>query len=386
MKALDEERDAYLLGLMRVLFGVLLCFQVWARFDELDYFGYFGSFFHLALVPEAWVPSLGTYHVLLALEAFGAALAVVGWFGREGLFVGSSIGIFLMLCDRLQYHNNRFALLLFCLLVAVAPSDRSFLLYRGRAHALPVASRSAPSLPRMLIKFQVSLLYLSSGGGKALDPDWRSGQTMLLRFQRGFEEAAHAGAASPRFIVDFFTSHAIASLGSKLAISLELGLAFALWFRRTRVFALWGGAVFHLLIQASASVELFSFLMGAAYIAFVTPEVRERTLLVDSKHALGRTLKTLVPLFDWFARFQIEELSPAEAGSASVVVVGRGGGAGRTGRGDGRDEARGRAVPAALARALPAFFVAWPLLALFARGRASATTRTPGVGSPAGPG
>jgi hypothetical protein len=374
MNWVDEERDAYLLGLMRLLFGVLLCFQVWARFDELANWGYFGSFFHVPFVPESWVPSERTYRVLLGFELAGAALAVIGRFGREGLFVGSSIGLFMMLCDRLQYHNNRFSLLLFCFLCAFAPCDRSFLLYRGRAHALPAASRLGPTLPRRLMQLQVSLIYLSSGGSKLLDADWRDGHTMLLRFQRGFEETAQLGAPAPDWVVHFFTSPVVASLGSKSAISLELGLAFALWFARTRAIALWAGAVFHVLIQASAQVELFSFLMGVAYIAFVTPELRERTLLVDSKTTLGRTLKTVVPILDWFARFRLEELPGTETG-VKVEVAGRGGG-----------RVHARAVPAALARALPGCFLAWPLLALFARGEAGARTRTRDVGSAAGQG
>jgi hypothetical protein len=372
-----EERDAYLLGLMRLLFGVLLCVQVWARFHELENWGYFGSFFHLPFVPEAWVPSLATYRALLWLELAGAVLAVLGWFGREGLLLGSSIGLFMMLCDRLQYHNNRFSLLLFCFLCAFCPSDRSFLIYRGKAHALPLASRIAPTLPRRLMQLQVSLLYLSSGGSKALDADWRSGQTMLLRFQHGFQEAIQAGATPPQLIIDFFTSPFVNSIASKLAISLELGLAVALWFGRTRVAALWAGAIFHLTIQASAQVELFSYVMGVAYIAFVTPEIRERTLSVDSTAALGRALKGLIPLFDWFARFRIEE---TKTGATQVVgeraaVVGRAG-----------ERASGWAIPAALARALPAWFVAWPLLALIALGRPGAIRRTASVGSSAGTG
>ena len=378
MKWLTEERDAYLLGLMRFLFAVLLCVQVWARFDEIEYWGYFGANFHLPFVPEAWVPSLSTYRLLLGLEFAGALFGVVGWFGREGLFVGSSIGLFLMLCDRLQYHNNRFSLLLFCFLCAFCPCDRSFLLYRGRAHALPAELRSGPTLPRRLMQLQVSLLYLSSGGGKLLDPDWRGGQTMLLRFQQGMEEAARAGASTPGWIADFFTSPVVASLGSKAAISLELGLALALWLPKTRVAALWAGAVFHLLIQTSARVELFSWLMGVAYVAFVTPELHERTLLVDARTTLGRVVKRLVPWLDWLARFRVEERSASEASDVeegSLAVIERNG-----------DRSRGWGLPAALTRALPAGFLAWPLFALLALRQARDRTRTRGVGSPAGSG
>jgi hypothetical protein len=375
MSDFDEPRDAYLLGLMRVLLGVLLVLQAWARIQELDSWGYFGSFFHLPLVPEALVPSPSVYRGLLWVWLVGGLFAVSGWRGREGLFVGSSIGLFLMLCDRLQYHNNRFALLLCCFLSAFTAGDRSFLLYRGRAHALPLAERRAPTLPRRLIGLTVSLLYISSGGGKALDPDWRDGQTMLLRFRYGIDEAIQAGAHPPQAFIDFMSSPVVASLASKGAISLELSLAVALWLRRTRVLALWAGALFHLMIQLNANVELFSFLMGAAYVSFVTPELGEREVHVDGRTPMGRFVRGLMPLVDWLARFRVSTLHDAEAGEGPVVVVDR----------DGIAH-RGRAVPAALARGLPLLFLAWPLLALIAwLGPRSAREPRP-IGSPAGPG
>jgi hypothetical protein len=222
---------------------------------------------------------------------------------------------------------------------------------------------------------QVSLLYLASGGGKLLDPDWRGGQTMLLRFQRGVEEAARAGTPLPDWLVHFFGTPALTSLGSKAAISLELSLAFALWIPATRVVALWAGAVFHLLIQASARVELFSWLMGVAYIAFVTPELHERTLRVDSRTTLGRAARRFVRALDWFARFRVEELAASERGQGSLAVVGRGG-----------ETARGWEVPAALARALPVAFLVWPPCALLALRQARDRSRTTGAGSSAGPG
>ncbi len=104
-------------------------------------------------------------------------------------------------------------------------------------------------------------------------------------------------------------------------------------------------------IQASASVELFSWLMGVCYIAFVTPELRERTVYVDSATRVGRTVGAILPWLDWLARFRIE---PTPAGAPGSVTVTERGGRVVTGLG----------VPAALARGLPAIYLAWPLLAL----------------------
>jgi len=344
-----EERDAYVLGLVRMLLGILLAINVWQRFEELEGWAYFGDVFHIPLVPEAWVPSRGVYEGLLGLQFLGAALGVLGFYGREGLAVASSIGLYLLTCDRLQYHNNRFALLLACFLVAFTASDRSFRIYRGMRHALPREARIAPTLPRRLLQLQVSLIYLSSGGGKLLDPDWRGGQSMLVRFDAGVRHAIESGVHVPAWYADLLTSPLTASIASKAAISLELFLAVGLWLTRTRAMALWAGAVFHLAIQASARVELFSWLMGACYVAFVTPEIRERTLVIDPETGLGRAVERLVQWFDWLARFEV--VRQPNSAQGPICVIDRGG-----------RQARGWGVPAALARGLPVLYLAWPLL------------------------
>lgn len=345
-----EERDAYLLGLIRVSLAALLAFNVWQRFDELTGWGYFGDVFHMPVVPEAWVPSHGTYTVLLWVELAGALLGVLGFFGREGLAVAASIGLFLLTCDRLQYHNNRFALLLGCLLCSLMPSDRSFLLYRGRRRTLAPEQRVAPTLMRRLFQLQISAIYLSSGGGKLLDPDWRGGQAMHVRFVEGVAHALSHGAWVPDWYAELMRSPVAASLASKGAISLELFLAVGLWLPRTRAIALWAGAIFHLMIQASARVELFSFLMGVCYVAFATPEVRERRVLVDRSQPSGRGIAAALPWLDWLARFRIEE-NPN--GPEALVVIDREG-----------SRASGLRAVAGLTRGLPALYLLWPLLAV----------------------
>jgi hypothetical protein len=168
--------------------------------------------------------------------------------------------------------------------------------------------------------------------------------------------ARQHGAQLADWYAGFLTSPLTASLASKAAISLELFLAVGLWVPRLRAFALWAGVVFHLMIQASARVELFSWLMGVAYVAFVTPELRERTVRVNAAKPLGRTVAFVVPWLDWLARFRLEA-QPTGEGSA-VVAVDR----------DGR-EATGLGVLGALGRGLPVVYLAWPLLAVLGRSR-----------------
>src|SRR5262249_45220671 len=128
--------------------------------------------------------------------------------------------------------------------------------------------------------------------------------------------------------------------------------AIGLWLPRTRAFALWLGVLFHLSIELSARVELFSWLMCSAYIAFVVPECRERVLEFDPRSRAASALAWLVRKLDLLARFDVRE-SPAGAPALSV-----------------RDRAgrihSGLASVAQVARAFPPLFLLWPLLSAVA--------------------
>jgi hypothetical protein len=349
---LDEQGDGYVFGLARVAFALLLTQQTWRLLQRTLEHGYFGDRFHLPLLPDALVPSAGVFLGLLGLRLLLGVLVVGGWFSREALALHALLGIHWLLCDRLQYHNNRFALCLLAFLCAFTPCDRSWLFFRGRAHTLPALERRGPTWARHLLAIQISAIYLASGGGKLLDPDWFGGQTMLVRFVDGIDKLTRAGWAIPEWLITVASAPWFASLASKAAISLELSLAFGLWWRRTRVVALWVGVMFHLGIEVSSRVELFSWLMGAGYVAaFVTPELRERTLLIDPGWRFARSLRGAVSLLDWLARLRLEEGRQGPAGP--VVLVDRGG-----------ERLNGLAAAAGVARVIPLFFVFWGPLAL----------------------
>ncbi len=344
------ERDAYTLGVMRIALGVLLIVQTLNRLLELEHVPYFGDVFHLPIVPEALVPSAAGYVALLVVSLVAAAVAVVGVRPREGLFVASSIGLFLLLCDRREYHNNRLALLLFAFLAAFSPCDRSLMFVRRGGLALDEAARRAPFFATRLLRLQVSAIYVSSGGGKLLDPDWRSGQTMGVRFASAVDYLARHGRPLPDLVARIYASPDFASVASKAAIATELFLAVGLWLPRTRTVAFYLGALFHLGIEQSAQVELFSYVMAAGYVAFVVPELGERVVQLDPATPLGRVLARTISWLDWLRRFRIER----RIGS-SIRVLDR---AGRAAGGVG--------ALAVLARGLPLLFPLFGPLALTA--------------------
>ena len=131
--------------------------------------GYFGDVFHWPLVPEALVPSRAGYTALVGVQALLAVLVVAGVRARPALLASAVAGAYVLACDRLQFHNNRWALDCYAALLALAPCDRSFALAR-------VTGRTGPLWAARLAQAQLSLVYLASGGSKLLDPDGAAGE------------------------------------------------------------------------------------------------------------------------------------------------------------------------------------------------------------------
>ena len=353
----NDERDAYVLGLLRLALSALLLVHAGRLILEFSRGGYFGDYFHVPMIPDAWLPSSSGYALLLGLEALAAVFAFFGLWPREALLVTSGLGLFQLTCDRLQYHNNRYALLLLGLLLAFTPCDRSFLIARRPPSLLP-AARRAPTFARRLFQIQVSLVYLGSAGGKLLDADWRGGQVLLMRFARTAEYFAQYGISLPHWLNVLLSSALFASLAAKGAISTELFIALGSWLPRTRRLALWVGLSFHFWIEVSARVELFSWVMGASYLAFVTPEVRERRFEFNGQSPKGKALVSLLRPLDWLARFEFAELRTSEARGASYCVTSRTG-----------ERTHGIEAAALLAQAIPLLFPLWLPLAVLAKMR-----------------
>jgi Vitamin K-dependent gamma-carboxylase len=348
---LYERRDSYLLGLMRVAFACLLLLFTLKLGRQLWSGGYFGDVFHLPLLPEAWVPSRSAYTLLLALAGACCVLAALGAWARPALLLATLLHFYGFFCDRLQYHNNRYALLLLTCLVALTPCDRSFVAWRfgRRALATSPEARLGHRFMVRAVGAQLSLVYLSSSLGKAFDADWRGGTVMLLRFAEGH---ALLSRYLPAALVDVLQAPWFAHAASLAAIASELFIALGPWFSRSRPLALWLGVVFHLGIELSANVELFSYTMLSGYLAFATPELRERRLSLRAD-AGGRRLAWLVQKLDWLSRFEL-----AWPQQESLLSVTPRDGNARTGLAAWRE----------LARGLPALFPLWLPLWLVSRG------------------
>ncbi len=345
----DEIADGTVLGPVRAVVGLLLGWQALVAAAELSRLGYFGDAFHMPLVPEALVPSHRVYALSLALRVCLAVMVTLGIWARPALAASALLAAWALLCDRLQFHHNRYSLACYALLLSLTPCDRSWRAPEAGGPAL----REGPFWGVRLAQVQVSLVYLASGGSKLLDPDWRTGLVLADRVARHAHLAVDAGV--PRALVDFLARADVTSALAKAAITMELVLVLGPWLRPTRVIVLWFGLWFHAVIQLTAKVETFSILTVAMYGLFATPDRAARTISFDPSTFRGRLAAATVMLLDWLERFELRPWEPDDRRGHAIVIVRR----------DGTTVTGIRAF-AMLTRCLPALFPLWAPAALVA--------------------
>jgi hypothetical protein len=117
--------------------------------------------------------------------------------------------------------------------------------------------------------------------------------------------------------VSLLTDRGFHTGAAKLIVLTELFIAVGLWSRRTRYAAVWVAVVFHLTIEASASVQVFSYLAIAVLVVWAVPSTRDRVLRIDPSATWQQRLGALVRALDWLARFRVE---PAPSGSPVELV------------------------------------------------------------------
>jgi hypothetical protein len=348
---LDEIGDVHALAGARIAFGVLLLLEAHGMaVEQLDE-GFFGAHFHVPFIPERFVPSQQMFAMLLAAQAVCAVLVIVGHFARPALFFSAATITYAMLCDRLHFHHNRWALACYAALLALSPCDRARD-FRNFFASEKDAPSDGPLWAVRLAQLQVCIVYVSSGSSKLFDPDWRSGAVLLDRMVRYGHVALDRGV--PAGLVEFFQQPTVASLLSKGAIATELFLAFALLSRSLRIPAIFVGLCFHAAIELTARVELFSFTTFAAYLLFATPDFRARSLRYDPSRAKSRVLARAVRVLDWLARFDVAPWEADALEQRSFVVTDR----------DGKPRT-GFAAVMTLMRALPLAFPIWAVLSPF---------------------
>jgi hypothetical protein len=303
------------LALLRVLAGpiVLLHLRPFLA-DGLDGRTYQNVFYepYVARYPE--LPE-AVYLGLLSLGAAAAVAMSLGFLSRLATTTTFAIVAYNLFLSTTHFHHNRAYLVIVLALLAVTPCGRELSMdaWLRRRHGRPPLDRSAPAWPLWLLRFECAAIYGASGLSKLVDPDWFGGTVTWQRVVRARDDLD----AWPDWVVSLLTDRSFHTGAAKFIVLTELFIAAGLWWRGTRYAAVWVAVAFHLSIEMSASVQVFSFLAVAVLVIWAVPSTRDRVLSIDPTAGRHRRLGALVRWFDWLARFRVE---PAPPGSRLEVV------------------------------------------------------------------
>jgi vitamin K-dependent gamma-carboxylase len=265
----------------------------------------------------AWYPELpaALYVGLLTLGAAAAVAMSLGLLTRVATATTFGIVTYNVFLSTTHFHNNRAYLIIVLGLLAAAPCGRELSLdaWIRRRRGRPPLPLSAPAWPLWLLRFECATVYAASGLSKLVDPDWFGGTVTWQRVVRARDELE--AWPLPDWAVSLLTDRGFHTGAAKLIVLTELSIAACLWWRRTRYAAVWVAVAFHVAIEVSASVQVFSYLAIAVLVAWAVPSTRDRVLRIDASDRRQRRLGAAVRALDWLARFRVEP-----AGSGPEVV------------------------------------------------------------------
>ena len=305
------------LALLRVLAGlvVLLHLEPFLS-DSLDGRTYLGAFHEPY---AAWYPELpeGVYIGLLWLATAAAVAMALGLLTRVATATTFAIVAYNVFLSTTHFHNNRAYLVIVLGLLAVAPCGRELSLdsWLRRRRGRPALVLPAPAWPLWLLRFESSAVYAASGLSKLLDPDWFGGTVTWQRVVRARDDLE--ATPLPDWAISVLTDRGFHSGVAPMIVVTELFIAAGLWRRGSRYLAVWVAVAFHVAIEYSASVQIFSLLAISVLLVWAVPSTRDRLIRIDPGVARHRRLGAAVRGLDWLARFRVE---PAPPGSPLELV------------------------------------------------------------------
>ena len=269
----------------------------------------------------SWYPELprSLYVAVLVVGTFAAVAMTIGLWTRAATLVVFAVVAYNLFLSTTHYHNNRGYLVIVLAALAVAPCGRELSVdawWRTRRR-LPALDPSAPGWPLWLLRLEAATVYGASGLSKLIDADWFGGTVTWDRMVR--VQDLMAARSVPGWAIDIVTDRGFHAYAAKVIVLTELFIAFGLWWRGTRYAAVWVAVCFHVAIELSASVEVFSYLAVAALVIWAVPSTRDRVLEVDLATAPGRRLAAVVHRLDWLARFVVVD-SPGRTGGTARVT------------------------------------------------------------------
>jgi Vitamin K-dependent gamma-carboxylase len=268
-----------------------------------------------------WLPELppGAWFAMLWIGAAAAVLMAIGLCTRLATATTFAVVAGNLILSQTHFRHNRVFLAILLGGLALLPAGRvlSVDAWWRRRNGRALAD-TARLWPVWLLRAQVSLVYIASGTSKLLDPDWIGGLVLWDRVVR--YQHVLVPTPVPDWGIDLLTSRWLYFIVGPAAVATELFIGIGLWSMRTRLAAIWVALLFHMSIEISASVEVFSYAAIAALAIWVTPVTRDRVVRLPAGRAAG--LGLLVRATDWFGRFDVVSTGD---GSTGITVEDRDG-------------------------------------------------------------
>jgi HTTM domain len=263
----------------------------------------------------AWYPDLPRplYGAVLAVGVVAAVAMTLGFCTR--LATGATLGVvaYNLFLSTTHFHSNRAYLLIVLAALAVAPCGRELSVdaWLRRRRGQPPLDLRAPAWPLWLLRFEATVVYGASGLSKLVDPDWFGGTVTWHRIVQVRDRLD--ASPLPTWAVSLLADRSFHTYAAKLIVLTELFIAVGLWWRGTRYAAVWVAVCFHVAIEVSASVQVFSYLAIAALVIWAVPSTRDRLVVIDAGNPRHRRLASSIGALDWLARFRVLEGRPGSA-------------------------------------------------------------------------
>ena len=270
------------LAVTRILFGAILlwdCFRYF-KYDRIYRyyveptwnFPYFGLDF-IRPLPEPFI------YWVWALTGVFAFLVMIGLYYRVAIVGFTVVFGYFFLLDKTQYLNHNYMVLLYAILLSLAPAGRAFSVDSWRRPGTRLAF--IPRWPVAAIRLQTEIILIYAGIVKITD-DWLRGEPLGMWLRARADEVV----LGPLFQYDWVI---LAGAWGVVALHI-LGAPLLLW-RRTRLAVFLIYCVFHVSNSILFNIGIFPWLTIAVTLIFFDPDWPQKL----SRRALG-LFETLPPV------------------------------------------------------------------------------------------
>ena len=260
---LSEPISVQSLAVTRILFGAILlwdCFR-YIRYDRIYRYyveatwnyPYFGLDF-IQPLPEPWI------YVAWAFTGIFAFLVMIGLWYRAAIIGFTLVFGYFFLLDKTQYLNHNYLVLLYAILLCMAPAAKAFSVDAWRRPE----TRSAfiPRWPVAAIKLQTEIILIYAGVVKITD-DWLRGEPLRMWLQNRADEVFFG----PLLYYDWVI---LAGAWGTVALHI-LGAPLLLW-KRTRLAVFLIYCSFHISNSVFFNIGIFPWITIAITLIFFAPD------------------------------------------------------------------------------------------------------------------